>query len=712
MRVFRATALSAGVLAVPAASTAATVPDFSTLPVSRPRAISPDEMQRELARIPKQPARAQPPVRRLGAAANVRVVDDVALIEVEACDTEPGFDTGTAPTCGVFLNGDFQGIPFYDYTWSVTVLGKQLLDTLGDEATTIVLFNQYPTSDFGGAFYMPIFSEVEGIGTSSFDFRESFGNPNAKLRGIVSMNNWWNCDWLGWSQDDCTDEGPWPTTFRSLHGVLGQEVGHEWGANLRYMNDNGARTRAWLGRDNSHWSYWANTGGSPLEGNHWIDNGDGSFKLQHVPYTRFSDLDLYTMGVMAPEEVQPTFYIKPENCTSDECDEATPPETGRRSITGERVDVTIDQVIEAMGERSPGFADAPRFHRELFVFTRIAGQDDATTEFALQKVGRIRRFWNEYFYEATRTRMRAITTLSGRDDYPRFDFTIGDEGWSAFGNGAAPAIRDGQLVITAGASGSVGASNANLQIDTAAYPTATLRVALPATAAGKKVRLTFGSLDGTWDETNAVEIAPLADGVARTYGVDLRNNQGWTGTVGGLRVELVGAAEGETLGLDRVRFLAEPYSDQDEDNLVDIDDNCPATANEDQADSDGNGVGDVCEDRDDDGVSDGSDNCPDLPNATQTDANGNGVGDDCEDTDRDGVLDPKDNCREVANADQADADHDGIGDACDDGGTGTPDDDEPGTKPKKDDGGCTSAAALPSAAGFLLAGLALTRRRR
>jgi len=74
------------------------------------------------------------------------------------------------------------------------------------------------------------------------------------------------------------------------------------------------------------------------------------------------------------------------------------------------------------------------------------------------------------------------------------------------------------------------------------------------------------------------------------------------------------------------------------------------------------------------------------------------------------VIDSRDNCRDVANADQADADGNGKGDACDatggNSGPGT-------TKPKKKSGGgCTSAEALPSAAGFLLAGLALLPRRR
>ena len=37
------------------------------------------------------------------------------------------------------------------------------------------------------------------------------------------------------------------------------------------------------------------------------------------------------------------------------------------------------------------------------------------------------------------------------------------------------------------------------------------------------------------------------------------------------------------------------YADDDGDQVADADDNCPLTANPDQADDNGNGLGDVCE---------------------------------------------------------------------------------------------------------------------
>lgn len=119
-------------------------------------------------------------------------------------------------------------------------------------------------------------------------------------------------------------------------------------------------------------------------------------------------------------------------------------------------------------------------------------------------------------------------------------------------------------------------------------------------------------------------------------------------------------------------------TDVDGDGVVNDLDNCPFTPNSDQADADGDLVGDVCEgDFDGDGVADPNDNCPDAPNADQADADQDGIGDACDDDrDADGVPDAIDNCVLVPNPDQSDRDQDGVGDACDGDidGDGIPDD--------------------------------------
>ncbi len=110
-----------------------------------------------------------------------------------------------------------------------------------------------------------------------------------------------------------------------------------------------------------------------------------------------------------------------------------------------------------------------------------------------------------------------------------------------------------------------------------------------------------------------------------------------------------------------------PSVDTDEDGVNDDVDNCPATSNADQKDTDGDGVGDVCDTDDDaDEVNDTTDNCPLVANSDQKDSDGDGIGDVCDtDNDNDTVNDDVDNCPLAPNLGQKDGDEDGKGDACD-----------------------------------------------
>ena len=130
-------------------------------------------------------------------------------------------------------------------------------------------------------------------------------------------------------------------------------------------------------------------------------------------------------------------------------------------------------------------------------------------------------------------------------------------------------------------------------------------------------------------------------------------------------------------------------NDNDNDNVANELDNCPLVANPAQMDTDNDDIGDACDvDRDGDGVDNSVDNCPGLSSSDTTDTDGDGLGDACDldddndglsdveegikgsdpllaDSDEDTVNDAQDNCPAAANVDQLNTDFDNLGDACD-----------------------------------------------
>ena len=108
-------------------------------------------------------------------------------------------------------------------------------------------------------------------------------------------------------------------------------------------------------------------------------------------------------------------------------------------------------------------------------------------------------------------------------------------------------------------------------------------------------------------------------------------------------------------------------SDTDGDGIENDSDNCSSVANEDQLDTDSDGMGDACDTNDDgDGFSDEVDNCPLVVNADQLDTDSDGSGNACDDDDDgDGVLDSAD-AFPLDSTETVDTDSDGIGNNADD----------------------------------------------
>jgi hypothetical protein len=198
-------------------------------------------------------------------------------------------------------------------------------------------------------------------------------------------------------------------TYAAVDGFefLGHEVGHRWLSRLRFAAGTDAPDGGLLGRGGVHWSFFLHTDASVMEGNAIADLGDGRFETVDFA-RRFSPLDQYAMGLRAPSEVPPFFVVeaaddfRPNRAFKP----STAPEAGV-SFSGVRRDIRIEDVVRAMGPRSPAAAPAP--FRQAFVL--VADADGAAGDARIATVARIRSRFGPWFAAATDGRGAVVTRL-------------------------------------------------------------------------------------------------------------------------------------------------------------------------------------------------------------------------------------------------------------------------------------------------------------
>ncbi|HEV8630096.1 MAG TPA: hypothetical protein VGV61_07250 [Thermoanaerobaculia bacterium] len=245
------------------------------------------------------------------------------------------------------------------------------------------------------AYEFSLKNEVKGIGEQIFDDSLAAGS-HGRLRSFVQMGSL-----NGARRYPDNPDSEFLGTNTTMD-VLGQEAGHRWGAFLPYKDGNDYPL---LGRSFAHWSYAFDSDASDMEGNDILDLGGGVFRTVDAT-SRFSDLDMYSMGLLAPGEVGPLFYVKGSGVAPGHA-----PEIGAQ-LTGQRVDLTVDDIIRQIGPRVPASAQSPHSFNMAFVLVEPAGQ--TASQASLDKIERFRTRWESYFQAATRGLSAVDTTLRDR----------------------------------------------------------------------------------------------------------------------------------------------------------------------------------------------------------------------------------------------------------------------------------------------------------
>ena len=291
-------------------------------------------------------------------------------IQGQLRDDEPSLRLDRGPTGERFVTyvdsyGDFQLVDWLDIAAGDTAVWDVLLHLFRDEGVDpqlAVLFTSFETPG-GDIYYFPLANDVVGTGEATYD-----RTADHRLEGYVFMN-----DVPYWIET--------PERTEQAAMLFNQEIGHRFGVFVRADLGEG-QTNELLGRDLQHWSYFVDTGASPMEGNAWVDNRDGTFTTA-TPQNqlRYHSLDLYLMGLLPADEVEDTFVIRPVAAGGADCfgfplgRGSVPQFCGPKTILGVRRDFGVADIIAVQGPRVQAWPDTP--DRFDIAFVLVARPADA-----------------------------------------------------------------------------------------------------------------------------------------------------------------------------------------------------------------------------------------------------------------------------------------------------------------------------------------------
>ncbi|MCH8032504.1 MAG: T9SS type A sorting domain-containing protein [Bacteroidetes bacterium] len=278
-------------------------------------------------------------------------------------------------------------------------LMQRFYQSFPDDFFQTIFFTNFVQTMGGFANERNIENSVQGIGLGIFDNTALYGS-NGILESRCNMNRL----------------AVWPTNpearffgnGNSFLSIMGQEAGHRWGAFVNFLDSTGNVSNLILGRSDAHWSYYVDVDNSSLEGGNW-EHVSGNLFTNPTQVDFFGDIDEYTMGLRAPEEVKETFFVSsPTNNLPQNRDNGTPNQGA--NATGMPVTVTIDDIIGAEGPRIPAEPDEEKDLRQGFIL--IVKNGTTPTQNELDKIVNFRKAWEDYFEVSVDGRLTVNTSIT------------------------------------------------------------------------------------------------------------------------------------------------------------------------------------------------------------------------------------------------------------------------------------------------------------
>jgi hypothetical protein len=305
------------------------------------------------------------------------------------------------------LGDDSYGLVMTQSVQNPMAIAQEFYKTYPDEFNVITVFTTFPDggSQESVAWYLGIRSSVSGVGAEPKNMGSWWGSGDGgQLHGFINMQY---VGKYGKGLDNPSNP---------IHSVMAQEFGHQWGTFVKYQDQTGQISDALLGRDGAHWASTLNAQGSVMDGCEWVQTGDTKFLLKAKNY-RYSELDQYIMGLRGSDEVADFYRIKNAKYQGNSVNPAWPLPNGI-TITGEREDVTIEQIIAAHGPRNPDYLTSPKDFRVAVVLVTKPDEDVSTLTGFIERLEAFRIGFEQTVNQMSDGRMRVCTQISAPCDSP------------------------------------------------------------------------------------------------------------------------------------------------------------------------------------------------------------------------------------------------------------------------------------------------------
>ena len=283
----------------------------------------------------------------------------------------------------------------------IVTVAQKFYETHEDAYDYLVIYNNMEIAAMTGAVAYETTVRSSGIGYSvaPADYGPQYGSA-ARLRSVMNMGMLDNYPL------DVTAVVPLRAAAQDTPlTVLGHESGHLFLAYASIPDPNDPTAKPMLGYGGVHWSFVFNSEASLDEGEQINDLGGGSFITGTVTQG-FAPLDRYLMGFAPSSDVPDTFVVLNPS--------ASPlghPQSGY-FFTGTKFPISVNDVIQAVGRRTPDYTVAQHRFRFGFVLVVPEGAQDSAIAPNVQQVETYRQQFVAAYTKFSNNLGAADTTLN------------------------------------------------------------------------------------------------------------------------------------------------------------------------------------------------------------------------------------------------------------------------------------------------------------